>query len=43
VPNPSLAGFGNPMSEQMYGLRNRDIESAKEICPFVKRLSLAVS
>ncbi len=38
---PSLAGTDNPMSEQRFGLRNHDIESAEEIWSFVKRFSLA--
>jgi polyhydroxybutyrate depolymerase len=37
---PSLAEATNPMSEQKFGLRNHDIESAVEIWSFVKRFSL---
>jgi polyhydroxybutyrate depolymerase len=38
---PSLAGIGNPMSEQRFGPRNRDIESAAEIWSFLKQFSLS--
>ncbi len=37
---PSLVGTANPMSEQKFGLRNHDIESAEEIWSFVKQFSL---
>ncbi len=38
---PSLTTKLNPMSEQRFGLRNRDIESAEEIWSFVKNFELA--
>jgi polyhydroxybutyrate depolymerase len=37
---PSLVGVKNPMSEQKFGLRNHDIESAEQIWSFVQRFSL---
>jgi polyhydroxybutyrate depolymerase len=36
---PSLAGAGNPMSEEKFGLRNRDIETADEVWAFFKDLA----
>jgi polyhydroxybutyrate depolymerase len=37
---PMLVGAANPMREERFGLRNRDIESAQEIWSFLKRFSL---
>jgi polyhydroxybutyrate depolymerase len=36
---PSLTGANNPMSEQRFGLRNRDIETSKEVWAFFKNIS----
>jgi polyhydroxybutyrate depolymerase len=36
---PSLTGDNNPMAEQRFGLRNRDIETAKEVWDHVKGYS----
>jgi polyhydroxybutyrate depolymerase len=36
---PSLSGTGNPMSEQRFGLRNRDLETADEVWAFFKNLT----
>jgi polyhydroxybutyrate depolymerase len=37
---PSLTGNNNPMSEQKFGRRNRDIEAGEEIWQFLKDFSL---
>jgi polyhydroxybutyrate depolymerase len=36
---PSLTGTNNPMSEQRFGFRNRDIEMAEEVWAFFKSYS----
>jgi polyhydroxybutyrate depolymerase len=36
---PSISGANNPMLEEKFGLRNRDIETAEEVWAFVKNLS----
>ena len=36
---PSLAAAANPMSEEKFGLRNRDIETAEEVWAFFKSLA----
>jgi polyhydroxybutyrate depolymerase len=36
---PSLIGTANPMSEEKFGLRNRDIETAEEVWAFFKDLA----
>jgi polyhydroxybutyrate depolymerase len=36
---PSINGTNNPMSEERFGLRNRDIETAEEVWAFFKNLS----
>jgi polyhydroxybutyrate depolymerase len=36
---PSISGANNPMLEEKFGLRNRDIETADEVWAFVKDIS----